>query len=125
MRIAALMHIEYKMTCSVRNQTERDNLYKITKNQIDIRDDRQVDLEVQGFKSNLAIKARRKIEKKGLLLIYGLDERGTTGLNNNIPVVGYSIHFPEIENEQKTSYTATIFDDFDEDVMEEEDYLEN
>ena len=110
-----------QMTCSVRNQTEDEQSYKITKNQIDIRDDRQVDLEKQGFKSNLAIKDQRKLEKKGLLLIYGLDERGTIGLNNNIPIVGYSIHFPEIENETKTSYTATIYDDFDEDVMPEED----
>jgi hypothetical protein len=109
-----------KMTCSVRNQTESDQLYKITKNQIDDLKDRQVDLEIQGLKSNLAIKARRKLEKKGLLLIYGLDERGTTCLNNNIPIVGYSLHFPEIENEQKTSYTATIFDDFDDEVMPEE-----
>ena len=112
---------EVKMTCSVRNQTEDDQLYKITKNQIDIRDDRQIDLEIQGFKSNKSIKEQRKKENKGLLLIYGLDERGTIGLNNEIPIVGYSIHFPEIENEQKTSYTTTIFDDFDEEVMPELD----
>lgn len=112
---------EVKMTCSVRNQTEDDQLYKITKNQIDIRDDRQIDLEIQGFKSNKSIKEQRKKENKGLLLIYGLDERGTIGLKNEIPIVGYSIHFPEIENEQKTSYTTTIFDDFDEEVMPELD----
>jgi hypothetical protein len=116
---------EIKMTCSVRNQTEPGKLYKITKNQIDDLKDRQVDLEIQDYKSNVAIKARRKIEKKGLLLIYGLDPRGTLGLNNNIPVVGYSLHFPEIENEQKTSYTSTIYDDFDEEVMEEEENQEN
>lgn len=109
-----------QMTCSVRNQKEDQQSYKITKNQIDILVDRQVDLDKQGFKSNRAIKAQRKLEKKGLLLIYGLDERGTIGLNNNIPLVGYSLYFPEIENEQKTSYTATIFDDFDDDVMPEE-----
>lgn len=109
-----------KMTCSVRNQKEVQQSYKITKNQIDILEDRQVDLDKQGFKSNSDIKTQRKLEKKGLLLIYGLDERGTFGLNNNIPIVGYSLHFPEIENEQKTSYTATIFDDFDDDVMPEE-----
>ena len=45
----------------------------------------------------------------------------TIGLKNEIPIVGYSIHFPEIENEQKTSYTTTIFDDFDEEVMPELD----
>lgn len=112
---------KFQLTCSVRNQTETDQLYKITKNQIDDLKDRQVDLETQGLKSNSAIKAKRKLEKKGLLLIYGLDERGTIGLNNNIPIVGYSLHFPEIENEQKTSYTATIFDDFNDEVMPLED----
>lgn len=114
-----------EMTCSVRNQTEHNQLYKITKNQIDDLKDRQIDLETQGLKSNVLIKEQRKKEKKGLLLIYGLDERGTTGLTNKIPVVGYSLHFPEIENEQKTSYTATIFDDFDDEVMEDPDNPEN
>ncbi|SNR58812.1 Z1 domain-containing protein [Lutibacter flavus] len=110
-----------EMVCSVRNQTEPNEKYKITKNQIDDIKDRQVDLKVKGFTSNKLIKEQRAKEKKGLLLIYALDERGTSNLENNIPIVGYSIHFPEIENEQKTSYTATIFDDFDEDLMGEED----
>jgi hypothetical protein len=116
---------EIQMTCSVRNQTEVEQLYKITKNQIDDLKDRQIDLETQELKSNVLIKKERKKEKKGLLLIYGLDERGTTGLSNKIPVVGYSLHFPEIEKEQKTSYTATIFDDFDDEVMEDPDNPEN
>ena len=110
-----------QMTCSVRNQTEPNLKYKITKSQIDDRNDRQADLQIQEFKSNIKIRQQRKIEKKGLLLIYALDERGTSNLNNNIPVVGYSIYFPEIDNETKTSYTATIFDDFDEEVMPEEE----
>ena len=56
---------------------------------------------------------RRLLEKKGLLLIYALDERGTPNVKNGIPIIGYSLHFPTLENEHKTSYTATIFDDFD------------
>ncbi|WP_034061090.1 Z1 domain-containing protein [Lacinutrix jangbogonensis] len=114
-----------QMTCSVRNQTEKNQLYKITKNQIDDLIDRQVDLEKKGHKTNKDIKARRAIEKKGLLLIYALDERGTKNLKNDIPIIGYSIHFPKIENEQKTSYTATVFDDFDEEVMQDDDNPEN
>lgn len=113
------------LTCSIRNQTEPNQLYKITKNQIDDIDDRQLDLKIQGNRSNKKIKEQRKKEKKGLLLIYALDERSTTNLNNNIPIVGYSIHFPEIDNELKTSYTATIFDDFDDDVMGDFDNTEN
>ena len=34
---------------------------------------------------------------QGLLLIYALDERGTKNLKNNIPVIGYSIHFPKLK----------------------------
>jgi hypothetical protein len=114
-----------QMTCSVRNQTEKNQLYKITKNQIDDLIDRQVDLNKKELKTNKDIKACRATEKKGLLLIYALDERGTKNLKNNIPVIGYSIHFPKIENEQKTSYTATVFDDFDDEVMDDNDNSEN
>ena len=115
----------YDMTCSIRNQTEPSEKYKITKNQIDDLVDRQVDLEKQDLESYSSIKQQRKTERKGLLLIYGLDERGTSNLTNNIPIVGYSIYFPEIDNETKTSYTATIFDDFDEEVMPEEENLKS
>ena len=113
------------MTCSIRNHTEVEQLYKITKNQIDDLKDRQIDLETQELKSNVLIKKERKKEKKGLLLIYGLDERGTSNVNFGKPIVGYSLHFPEIDNEQKTSYTATIFDDFDDDIMQDPDNSEN
>jgi hypothetical protein len=54
------------------------------------------------------IKEQRKAKKKGLLLIYALDERGTPNVKNDIPIVGYSLHFPRIEDETKVSYTKTI-----------------
>ena len=53
------------------------------------------------------IKAQRQAEKKGLLLIYALDERGTPNVNNGIPIIGYSIHFPRIDDEEKVSYKVT------------------
>jgi hypothetical protein len=109
---------EIKLVCSVRNQTEYSELYKITKNQIDDVVDRQVDLLENSSES---IKARRASEGKGLLLIYALDERGTTNIENGVPIVGYSIYFPQIENEQKVSYTATIKDEFDVEVQEDDD----
>jgi hypothetical protein len=46
-------------------------------------------------------------------LIYALDERGTPNVNNGIPIVGYSLHFPRIEDETKVSYKTTINKDFD------------
>ncbi|OCA75427.1 Z1 domain-containing protein [Chryseobacterium arthrosphaerae] len=111
--------------CSVRNQpkiTRGSDFYLIAKNQIDDLKDRQVDLTVNGFTTNKEIKEQRAAEKKGLLLIYALDERGTPNVNNGIPIIGYSLHFPKIENEVKTSYTTTIFDGFDEDPQEEDDF---
>ncbi|MFL0353162.1 Z1 domain-containing protein [Xanthomarina sp. GH4-25] len=116
---------DFNITCSIRNQTEPSEQYKITKNQIDDLVDRKIDLKNQDLESNKLIKSERKKEGKGLLLIYSLDERGTNNLDNNTPIIGYSIHFPEIENETKTSYTATIFDDFDEEVMPDDENPEN
>lgn len=112
-----------ELGCSVRNQQLlRDGeYYLISKNQIDDTVDRQVDLEVSGLKKNDAIKIEREKEKKGLLLIYALDERGTPNVNNGIPIIGYSLHFPKIENEVKTSYTTTIYDSFDDDMQEDDD----
>ena len=76
------------------------------------------------YEEQLNYKIQREKEKKGLLLIYALDERGTPNVNNGIPIIGYSLHFPKIENEVKTSYTTTIYDGF-EDEMQEDDDLPN
>ena len=114
--------------CSVRNQpkiTRTSDYYLIAKNQIDDLKDRQVDLVLNGLKTNKEIKEQRSSEKKGLLLIYALDEGGTPNVNNGIPIIGYSLHFPKIENEIKTSYTTTIFDNFDEDPQEDDDSPNN
>jgi hypothetical protein len=113
---------EIELVCSVRNQTEYSELYKITKNQIDDVVDRQVDLIENGIGT---IKERRANESKGLLLIYALDERGTTNVKNGIPIIGYSLHFPKIENEVQVSYAATIKEELDLEPMEDDDNSEN
>jgi hypothetical protein len=113
--------------CSVRNQPKNGRLgehYTIAKNQIDDLKDRQIDLEQKNNTTNSKIKEQRAIEKKGLLLIYALDERGTPNVNNGIPIVGYSLHFPRIEDETKVSYKATINKDFDNEVMDDDDNSE-
>ena len=111
-----------ELSCTVRNQTEPGDLYKITKNQIDDVVDRQIDLLENGSGS---IKERRANESKGLLLIYALDERGTTNVENGIPIIGYSLHFPKIENEVQVSYSATIKEELDIEPMEDDDNSEN
>ncbi|TAE75930.1 MAG: hypothetical protein EAZ85_01260 [Bacteroidetes bacterium] len=112
------------MGCSVRNQMFRDRsseYYKISKNQIDQTGDRQVDLLVQSNEYN-KIKENRSKEKKGLLLIYALDERGTFFEDKfGLPVIGYSLHFPRIDDEIKVSYTTTINKDFDTETMIDDD----
>lgn len=111
-----------ELSCSVRNQTEPSDLYKITKNQIDDVVDRQVDLDEN---SSGSIKERRANENKGLLLIYALDERGTTNVENGIPIIGYSLHFPKLENEVQVSYSATIKEELDLEPMEDDDNSDN
>jgi hypothetical protein len=113
-----------KMGCSVRNQIFRDRgseYYKISKNQIDQTGDRQVDLQIQS-KDYVKIKENRAKEQKGLLLIYALDERGTFFEDKyGLPIIGYSLHFPKIQNEIKVSYTTTVNKDFDTDIMVDDD----
>ncbi|SEG21447.1 Z1 domain-containing protein [Halpernia humi] len=114
-----------KMNCSVRNQllkNRNSENFLISKNQIDQTGDRQVDLEVQN-KEYSKIKERRSIEKKGLLLIYALDERGTFFEEKyGLPIIGYSIHFPKIEDEEKVSYKVSKkYLDFEEEIMEDDD----
>jgi len=118
-----------KIGCSVRNQLlgkRNSEKYLISKNQIDQTGDRQVDLSIQS-KDYKGIKERRAIEKKGLLLIYALDERGTFFEKRyGIPIIGYSIHFPKIEDEEKVSYKVTKkYLDFEEEVMFDDDNPEN
>jgi hypothetical protein len=125
-----LQHKNEKITlgCSVRNQPKinrSSEYYLIAKNQIDDLKDRQVDLSVKGLGTNKEIKEQRGLEKKGLLLIYALDERGTPNVKNGIPIIGFSLHFPKIEDEVKVSYTAAINKGFDEEVMENDDNADN
>jgi hypothetical protein len=113
--------------CSVRNHPKNargSEFYLIAKNQIDDLKDRQVDLSIKTNTTSKEIKEQRASEKKGLILIYALDERGTN-LNFGIPIIGYSVHFPRIEDEIKVSYKATIQREFDSEIMEDDDNPEN
>jgi hypothetical protein len=110
------------MGCSVRNQQiGRDGeYYLISRNQIDQTGDRQADLSEEQA-TYAAIKEQRAKEKKGLLLIYALDERGTQNVKNGIPIVGYSLHFPKLEDEIPVSYTAAINPNLTTELMFDDD----
>lgn len=110
--------------CSIRNQRKESwgsDYYIIPKNQIDSLNDRQIDLSISNFKTAEEIKKQRALERKGLLLIYLLDPRGARITKSNTPIVGYSLHFPILEKEEKVSYTATINKGFDDDLQEDDD----
>jgi hypothetical protein len=114
--------------CSVRNHPKSrlgNDYYLISKNQIDDLKDRQVDLTIRDLEKNEEIKDRRSLEQKGLLLIYALDPRGALIYDSETPIIGYSLHFPKIENEEKVSYTATINAGFDEEPQEDDDNPED
>ncbi|MGE8376697.1 MAG: Z1 domain-containing protein [Sphingobacterium sp.] len=108
--------------CSVRNQQyERDSAsYYISRNQIDGTSERGIDLDSKA-KALKEIKQERAAEKKGLLLIYSLDDRAAPGAYDELPIIGFSIYFPNIENEEKVSYTATIYDSLNDSPMEDDD----
>lgn len=116
------------MGCSVRNHPVKrrgNEYYLISKNQIDDLKDRQVDLNITGLEKNDQIKEQRAAEKKGLLLIYALDPRGAMIYDSEKPIIGYSLHFPKIENEEKVSYTATLNQGFDDEPQVDDDNHEN
>jgi hypothetical protein len=95
---------QYGLGATVRNQlgqNRKSRFYTIEKNQIDDPKDRVVDL------IETKIKDQRNIEQKGLLLIYLLDERGTENVEIDVPIVGYSLYFPKVQNEIKVKYTVT------------------
>lgn len=82
-------------------------------------------MSTDDLSTNKEIKEQRAKEQKGLLLIYALDERGTPNVNNGMPIIGYSLHFPRIENEKKVSYTISTNKNFDLEMMEDDDNPEN
>jgi hypothetical protein len=46
-------------------------------------------------------------------------------VNNKIPIIGYSLHFPTIDDEVKVSYTATLNQELNDEVMYDDDNLES
>jgi len=109
---------------SVRNHLKStDSLWehRIRKSQIDDNNDRQVDLSIENVKKAKDIKDQRAKEGKGLLLIYTIDPRGIPNIEDDIPLIGYSIYFPVIEHETKTAYVATVMNDFDDEPMTDYD----
>lgn len=108
---------------TVRNQTSgrQSGSYMISKNQIDELKDRKADLLTKVEDKNEAIKSERSRVREGLIVFYLLDPRAAANADPETPIVGYSIHFPNLSNEEKVSYTVSV----NEALVEQDDEIED
>jgi len=108
---------------TVRNQTSgrQSDSYMIAKNQIDELKDRKVDLQTEVADNNAAIKELREQVREGLIVFYLLDPRATAKAEHDVPIVGYSIHFPRITDEEMVSYMVTTNDSVTDDDDDDDD----
>ena len=115
---------DYMIYQNVRNNPDRrkEMYYCMVKNQLDSTKDRFIDINKKFNPKTDSIKDNKELRsklKKGLILLYTLDERAVDDADFGVPFVGYSIHFPLIENEEKVKYKTSIYSDFDDDVQDE------
>jgi len=98
----------------LRTNTEKQfskKLYKLSKQNILDKKDRRIDLNSISENENENIaNIQRSIEKKALLVIYPLDWRADDDLEPEIPLIGWGLIFPKIENEETVEYAARIVD---------------
>lgn len=81
--------------------------FTLPKNNILDRKDRRLDLVIDiESPTEKEIKRIRSESGKSLLVIYPLDWREEKGLVEGIPLIGWGIVFPEIENEIKVEFAA-------------------
>ena len=123
----AINGIFYDFRENIRNNPlcREYNEYRLVKNQIDSTADRFIDLTEQYTKDKTIkyFKQLRNKEKKALLLLYSLDSRCTDNADFGYPFIGFSIHFPLIENEKTVKYKTSIYRDFDD--MSDDDSEDN
>jgi hypothetical protein len=83
---------------------------------------RIVDLGLKTSDEEEKIKQKRKELGTPLLVIMPLDPRISSALNENVPLIGYGIQFPELDGEVRYEYAARpVRPDFDEAPQESDD----
>lgn len=82
----------------------------LSKNNILDKSDRRDDLTDLPDLTEKTINIRRSEEKKALLVIYPLNWIKDEALESDIPLVGWGLIFPKIENEVTVEYAARIVD---------------
>ena len=86
---------------------------------------RMIDLEFSTEPNEQDIKDKRRAEKKPLLVIMPLDPRVSADLDENIPLIGFGLAFPEFEGEETYEYAARPIHDEFEEVPQEDDDIED
>jgi hypothetical protein len=82
----------------------------LSKNNILDKSDRRDDLTDLPDLTEKTINKRRSEEKKALLVIYPLNWIKDESLESDVPLVGWGLIFPKIENEVTVEYAARIVD---------------
>jgi len=85
---------------------------------------RMIDLEFITEPSEQEIKDQRKNSGKPLLVIMPLDPRVSTDLDENIPLIGFGLIFPEFDGEETYEYAARPLQTEFEDIPQEDDDID-
>lgn len=87
---------------------------------------RMIDLRFEFDPTELEIKDKRNREEKPLLVIMPMDPRVSIDLDENVPLIGFGLIFPEFEGEETYEYAARpVENEFEEAPQEEDDIEDN
>ena len=67
---------------------------------------RMIDLSFETEPTEKQIQEKRQKEGKPLLVIMPLDPRVSSDLNEDVPIIGFGLIFPQFEGEEKYEYAA-------------------
>src|SRR5690606_19503541 len=85
---------------------------------------RMIDLEFKSEPTEQDIKDKRNSEGKPLLVILPLDPRVTPDLDENLPLIGFGLIFPEFDGEETYEYAARPQQTEFEEILQEDDDTE-
>lgn len=98
--------------------------YRLSKQNILDKKDRRIDLtELDVNVSEIEANQKRSAQRKALLVIYPLDVTDNPDFDTDIPLVGWGLIFPKIENEATVEYAARVIGGVED--SEEDDDSDN
>lgn len=100
----------------------KNEVYVLSRNNILAIEDRSIDLDTKGKDlKEKELKELRAQEGKSLLVLYPLDVSKEKYLDSDIPLIGWALIFPKIENEEKVGFAARPFLEDFEDSQDDDD----